>query len=370
MQLGTPGANAWPHFVAAAPALARHRLRTGLRRAGWGGAPRRGWVAAVAPGLAAAEPVGVGERATVAPLADDWATETVAVTDTAVVVAVVRCRASGRRRVVKMPCTVEGVGSLRRQATVLSALHADARLAGWLDVVPRQRACGEIAGRPYWVEDAVPGTPVTRSALRTGEDAPVVAAAIRLIEGLHTRTAAERTLDATDIAEWVDRPLRLVESLYAARRRHGACLATLNRWGAQLSAELTGAAVRTSWIHGDFWPGNLLTSGCAVTGIVDWDRAEPHQLPLQDLLHLTFFVRRSRHGCELGEVVTRSLQDGLTEVTGIPARQLDAWLGGVPPACAVRLFWLRHISLYIGSEGHGDNRDWLGRNVHSVLARC
>ena len=369
-RIGTPGAGAWSEVLAAAPAVARRRLRTALRHAGWGSTPRRSWVAAIAPRLvAAAEPVVREQRTAVASHARDWFTETIRVTDTAVVVAIVRCRASGRRRVVKMPCTVEGADSLRRQAYTLAALHAEARLAGWLDVVPRHCTDGEIAGRHYWVEDAVPGTPVPGAALRTAGGGLIFAEAIRLIEDLHARTAAERTLDVTDVAEWVDRPLSLLETFYAGRPRHGAYLAVLRRLGAELAEDLAGRRVRTSWIHGDFWPGNLLVLGSAVTGVVDWDRAGPHQLPLQDLLHLSFFVGRARDGCELGDVVVRSLE-GLEDAIGVPARQLDAWLGGVPHKSAVLLFWLRHISLYIGSEGHGDNRDWLRRNVHRVLARC
>lgn len=369
--IGTLGAEVWLRSLATAPTLARCRVRSALRRAGWGGAPRPGWVASIAPGLvAAAEPVVEGESAAVTVPGRDWFTEAVTLTDTAVVVAVVRSRATGHRHVVKMPCTVEGARSLRRQADVLAALHADIRLAGWLDVVPRHRTDGEIAGRHYWVEDAVPGTPLPNAALRTTAHGPIFDAAIRLIEDLHARTADERILGATDLREWVERPLSVLQTFYAARPRPGAYLSVLRRVGTYLSEELAGRRVRTSWIHGDFWPGNLLISGSAVTGVVDWDRAGPHQLPLQDLLHLSFFITRARHGCELGDVVLRSLHDGLEDATGVPARQLDAWLGGVSHTSAVLLFWLRHISLYIGSEGHGDNRHWLRRNVHSVLERC
>jgi cobalamin biosynthesis protein CobD/CbiB len=60
----------------------------------------------------------------------------------------------------------------------------------------------------------------------------------------------------------------------------------------------------------------------------------------------------------------------LEDATGIASAQLDRWLDGIPRRVAVLLFWLRHISIFIGSEGHGDNRDWVRRNVDSVLARC
>jgi aminoglycoside phosphotransferase (APT) family kinase protein len=358
--IGTAVSGSWPDVLAAAPGLARRRLRTTLRRAGWGGAPRSGWAGTVAPTVvAAAEPE-----------PGDWLTESITLTDTAVVVAVVRSR-SGRRRVVKIPCTTEGAESLRRQAGVLEALRAEPRLAGWAEVTPRPLASGAVDGHRYWVEDAVPGTPVTGTAMRTLRDGPVFAAAVRLIEDLHARTAEASTVDSADISLWVDQPVGRLAAFCAAHPRHRADLPALGRLGARLSEQLTGWRVRTSWIHGDYWAGNLLISGPAVTGVVDWDRAGARQLPLQDLLHLTLFAERARSGCELGEVVVRLLdEDAAADAIGVPAGQLDAWLGGVPPATAVLLFWLRHISLFIDSEGHGDNRDWLRRNVHTVLARC
>ena len=359
-RIGTLGAGAWRESLAGVPALTQGRVRTALRRAGWRSAPRRGWVAAITPQLVAAAEPAAGLPG------GDWFTEAVTLTDTAVVVAVARCRATGRRRVVKMPCTAEGAESLRRQTAVLTALHADTRLAGWVDVVPRHRTRGEIAGHLYWIEDAVPGTPVPDAALRN----PVFAAAVRLIEDLHARTGDERTVEATDVAAWVDQPLSLLRSFYAAQHRPGPSIAALGRLSARLSDELAGRRIRTSWIHGDFWPGNMLISGSAVTGVVDWDQAEPHQLPLQDLLHLSLFTVRVRERRELGDVVVRCLRDGLADVTGVPRPQLDGWLGDLSHTSAVLLFWLRHVSLYIASGGHGDNRNWVRRNVHNVLARC
>ena len=362
-------AGAWADALVAAPALARRRVRTVLRRAGWRSAPRRGWVAGIAPMLVASAEPAAG-RATIA-RGSDWLTESVTLTDTFVVVAVVRCDTDGRRRVLKMPCTAEGVDALQRQAEVLAALHRDPRLAGWLDVVPRQRAYGEFGGRRYWVEDAVRGDAVSGAALRSAEGGTVLAAAIGLIEDLHARTGQERTVDAATVAQWVDRPLSRLRAFYAARPRLGdGHLPALRELGGELSDALIGRRLRTCWIHGDFWPGNLLTSGAAVTGVVDWDQAGPDQLALHDLLHVSVFARLARDGRTLGDVVVGSLRDGVPDATGVPAERVDAWLGGLPRRAAVLLYWLRHVSLFIASEGHGDNRDWVRRNVHNVLVHC
>ena len=347
-------------LLAAAPALTRRRARTALRRVGWRVGLRRRWVAAVAPKVVAARESNAGQ---------DWTTEDVAVTDTAVMVAVVRCRTSGSRRVVKIPCTVEGAAGLRRQAQVLAALHADVRLTDWLGVVPRPRAYGEVDGHSFWIEEAVPGTPVPERLMRAEGDA-ILADAVSLIQGLHFRTAEHRTVGPTDIAEWIEWPLHRLAAFYATHSRPGRSQEALRPLGVELSGDLAHRTVRTSWVHGDFWTGNVLITGSAVTGIVDWDRAESDQLPLHDLLHLTVFAKRARDGGELGDIVLRSLHHGLAAATGVPAERLDGWLGGVPERIAVLLFWLRHISLFIGSEGHGDNPDWIRRNVDSVLAQC
>jgi aminoglycoside phosphotransferase (APT) family kinase protein len=357
---GTDGirAGAWNDVISAAPTLVRRRLRTTLRRAGWRGAPRRGWVAARAPSLVAASDSADG----------DWHTESVTLSGTSVAVAVVGCRRTGRRRVVKLPCTTVGAESLRRQADVLTVLHRDPRLAGWRRVVPRHLGQGELMGHRYWVENAVPGTSVTGAERPAyGHDA-VLAAAVRLIEDLHARTGEERILDGTDLEEWVGQPLRRLATSRVIGGHHEKYRPVLERIRGELSAALTDRPVRTSWIHGDFWPANLLVSGMAVTGVVDWDRARPHQLPLHDLLHLHVFARRAADGCELGDVLVRALRRGLGEAIGVPDESLHRWLDGLPERPAILLYWLRHISLFIESEDHGDDRLWLRRNVHNVLA--
>jgi aminoglycoside phosphotransferase (APT) family kinase protein len=127
--------------------------------------------------------------------------------------------------------------------------------------------------------------------------------------------------------------------------------------------------VRTSWIHGDFWPGNLLSAqpGGLVTGVVDWDCASDQQLPLHDLLHLHVFTRRLTRGDELGHIVVRALRSGIGDALGVSAGEVATWLDGVPQRPAVLLYWLRHVLLFIDSESHRDKPYWLRANVEHVL---
>jgi aminoglycoside phosphotransferase (APT) family kinase protein len=336
-------------------AMARAALRRMLPHVG----SQRSWLAATAPRLAAGSlPVaGVGGAA-------GWRLERVAFTDTGLGMAVLSCRSTARRVIVKVPGTAEGVECLRRQAAVLAALSADPRFPGWSGQLPRCLAQGEVDGRYYGIEEALPGAPVTAVALRGNGGGALLAAATDVIGDLHGRTARSRSLDAATVEAWVHRPLGRLHARYRDRpaRRY-----VLERIRDEASEALLGRVVRTCWIHGDFWPGNLLASGPTLTGVVDWDRAEAGQLPLYDLLHVHVLARRLLARAELGEVVARALGAGVADAVGVPADTVAYWFDGIPHRTAVLLYWLRHVSLFIDSEGHGDNPRWLRRNVERVL---
>lgn len=333
-------------------------VRAKLHCAAWRAGSARGRLARIAPRLVATALPQVDPNA--------WRTEAVTLTGTFVGVALVTCAPTGQRVVVKVPYTGDGVESLRRQTTVLAALHANPQLAGWLDMVPRTLAEGKVNGRAYWIEKALPGSPV--SAVRSGERVGhILEAATRFIEDLHGRTAEPRILDAETVRSWVERPVRRIAASCGTSRRE-RCLPSLDRLRGELTAALVGRRARTSWIHGDFWPGNVLAQGSVVSGVVDWDRASPDQLALHDLLHLHVLTRRLATGDELGDVVVRALRYGIDGTIGLPAGRLATWLEGIPERPAVLLYWLRHVSLFIDSEGHGDNPRWLRGNLDRVLA--
>ena len=324
------------------------------RRLGLGPGPRRAWVRHTAPQIAA-DAVDDG-------IPGAWRPERILRTGTSVTVALLRRDSDGRRCVVKLPGSAEGVAALHRQDQVVADLYADARLAGWPGLPPRRLDRGAVGGHEYWVEDALPGTPVTPAALR---GRGVLASAVRLAAGLHTRTAARYVLTEPIARGHVEDRVRCVAAHPGAGGRHQAAL---DRLGAEVTTGLIGRTTRTCWIHGDFWPGNLLADHGTVTGIVDWDRAGPAELPLHDLLHLHVLATRMRTGAELGDLVVRCLRRGVAVTVGVAADQVDAWFDGVPERTAVLLYWLRHVSLFVDSEGHGDNPFWLRANVQRVLS--
>jgi hypothetical protein len=179
-------------------------------------------------------------------------------------------------------------------------------------------------------------------------------------------------VDDTAVEAWVHLPLRRLERLAHAHGRGGELRAGVERLRRELSGALLDRTVRLSWIHGDYWPGNILaaTQSGRITGIVDWDQAAGDQLRLHDLLHLHLYARRLRRGEELGEVVIEALKAGVAEAIGVRTDRVDAWLDGIPPRESLLLYWLRHVTLFLDSDGHRDNRYWIRNNIERVLLRA
>ncbi|MEV1288770.1 aminoglycoside phosphotransferase family protein [Micromonospora sp. NPDC049679] len=330
------------------------------RLACWLHRPERTWTAGVAPRLVA--------RATATDAAR-WRTERVVFTSTSVAVATVRHSGAGGRYMVKVPWIDQAVEGLRRQAAVLDLLRTDPRLPGLRAVLPYCAAEGEVEGRYYCVEGALRGAPASAMMVRRTHRAALLASASQVIRDLHQRTREQTLLDRAAVVEWVDVPLRRLEEFATTHPQRDRLLDTVSRLREELVAALVGHAVHTSWIHGDFWPGNLLAASPdrQVTGIVDWDRAASRQLPLHDLLHLHVLARRLARGDELGEIVVHALRHGIDRTLDVPADEAATWLDGIPPRPALLLYWLRHILLFIDSEGDHDDPRWIRGNVERVL---
>jgi hypothetical protein len=68
-----------------------------------------------------------------------------------------------------------------------------------------------------------------------------------------------------------------------------------------LQRRLRRGAVAQTVVHGDYWPGNLLLDRRTLSGVIDWERAEPAGSPVRDLARLavaysTYLDRHTRPG--------------------------------------------------------------------------
>ena len=252
--------------------------------------------------------------------------------------------------------------SLTRQHAALAELHALDTLGAWRALLPRplaQRGDGELR---VVVETALRGRPATAAS---GEH--MLCELIESIRPLHERTSNIVTVDEQCLVRWIDAPVAPLASLDALTPGQRATLEGLRD---RLRGELGGAQLQTSWIHGDFWPANVLVDGQSVpSGIVDWDRAAAGELALHDLLHTLLYSRKLLARRPLGEVVAQQLRAPVWSSAECRALgQLSGDIEQLTDASAVALYWLRHVAEnLLRDPAYATNAAWLRGNVLPVL---
>jgi hypothetical protein len=239
--------------------------------------------------------------------------------------------------------------------------RAAERLAAHGDAVRRLRALpladgfrallpeATDAGDGWLVERALPGV----DGRRLDPDR-VLAAAAAAIAPLYAATAT-----AGDAGAWLD---RRAEPL--ARVAGPAARAVVERLREQLAdQDLAGG-----WTHGDLWPGNLLLTpdAAVVTGIADWEAAEPDGLPAADLAHLVVCVRAQRTGRGLGTVAGR-LAGGRDTLAETERAALATCGVALPGALIGQLGWMQHVALRAGQVSPRPHGLWAQRTLRPVL---
>jgi aminoglycoside phosphotransferase (APT) family kinase protein len=274
--------------------------------------------------------------------------------------------------VIKMPVTAEAAEALGREGSILASLHADERLGDWRELIPRPIAEGTAGRRPYRVDIALAGTAPGASVTRDTASSRWQDAAAEAIQFLHRTTAATTRVDRALAERWVDARLH---HLWPRGARLRWQRSRVERLHDELHGALAGRTLRTSWVHGDFWLGNLLLSvhEGKIRGIVDWDAAAPSELALHDVLHLLLYTRRVATGAELGLIVRRHLRGASwPDQERRLLERYGAWChdGELSERHALLLYWLRQVAAHARQQSRRDGpryRVWELRNVHRVL---
>jgi hypothetical protein len=147
----------------------------------------------------------------------------------------------------------------------------------------------------------------------------------------------------------------------------------VGKLGTELHSVLEGRSLELGWVHGDFWTNNVLVaSEGTVTGIVDWERAAPDELPFHDLLQLVLHSPRLETSQrDLGGTVRWLLAGGalavdewsLLQSTSCPF-SMDA--EGLRPM--LLLYWLRYVATYLAKvPSQARNPWWVRRNISEML---
>jgi aminoglycoside phosphotransferase (APT) family kinase protein len=275
--------------------------------------------------------------------------------------------------VFKLSRDANAAKNMNREKDALTALAVDERLDELLPLFPRVLASGTIGRGAFVVERALPGIDARLILSDPRRGARVLKAAVETVGLLHQRTARTATVDKGLIQKWIDEPLRLIRGLGDVHSGIAANSAAAERLGATLSDGLIGRRLAVSWVHGDFFPGNILVSadGGAVTGLVDWDLAAPDDLPLLDVVQFLVGSHLARGRSELGRVV-RGLLNGsgfrTDELRVLATSQANLGGDGLSTRELVLLTWLRHVRCNLTKTSYfARHRWWVRENVEGVL---
>jgi hypothetical protein len=263
---------------------------------------------------------------------------------------------------VKVARTDDEAAALGRHVEALRHLHRDRRLDRWRHHLPHLMGAGTVGPRTYLAETLLPGRSVDAAAWTTS----TIGRALRTLDVLHHTTAYMAPVDWRHLEAWIDEPARLVRGLLD---EDPGGVDALARACERATADLVGRTLQLGWIHGDFWLGNILVwPDGSVSGIVDWELAEPDQPPFHDVLHAVLYRPRRFGGRELGGAIAALLRR-----PHLPAQDqalLDRSGAGADPLelrTMLLIYWLRYVRCLGSRPSHGGSWLWIRRNVKAVV---
>lgn len=270
-----------------------------------------------------------------------------------------------------LPETDRGIIDFNRRKDVWAVLLKDQRLADWGYAFPRLLGEGQFKNRPYWIVEYLPGVGLD-TMLHGDKSSSIMRHAVEAIGSFHKKTSKEIVVGDELLDKWIFIPINIILRS-PLRFYHKGSRQILNRLGLELASTLRGKRVVISWIHGDYWPNNILVSedGTQITGIVDWDLAQPDDLPSMDVVNFLLSAYREIWGMELGSVIVKNYESDAWEsnVQGIWDQEIQ-WLNNTVPNLknTLTIFWLRHLSAnLLKSRRYSLNPVWAIRNFYIVM---
>lgn len=275
--------------------------------------------------------------------------------------------------IVKLAPKDDAESSLERETAIIRALQADTRLGDWRNLLPLVLATGEEDGFVYRAERLLPGTPATRFLSEGAERQQLQDSMAKAIRVLHHQTATTVLIDDERLRPWVDDPIDALLELSGSRPGWSNYRPSIGRLRSELRKALLDRSVALSWIHGDYWPANVLVADDAqtVTGIIDWDLADSAGLPLLDVMHLILSMRMIEQQQEMGVVVSTLLREPIW-TREERALLSSAWtkLPGshIGRRQVLLLAWLRHVDhTRTKAQRFGGPTLWESQNIERVL---
>ncbi len=275
--------------------------------------------------------------------------------------------------VLKLTRTEQGLRSTLHEKEVLEELHSDPRLGGFKKMVPKVLIKGEVGNQVYLVEQILPGVTAYDFFRNCMRCAHIQAQAIARITEFHKATASFKEIGSSEMERWVGEPILAVQTSLASLSLLENYRPALDRLATRLYTAFSGCRLPLSWVHGDFFPANILVTpdGKEVTGFVDWELAQKESLPLLDLCLLLISTRMVVEKKEMGAVV-----NAMSSGEKWTRNESGFWMwanqqlgSGLPDRQAVVLLcWLHHIANNImKSARYRSHRMWVFNNIETVL---
>ncbi|HEX5532479.1 MAG TPA: phosphotransferase [Actinomycetales bacterium] len=283
------------------------------------------------------------------------------VSDTAVLIV----SDANRAAVLKVAATARGMAALRREEEVLTRLADDDRLGSWRQMIPAVLDTFEFTGGRALLTNRLEGRDARERFVHLDGSDHAVAA----IGPLHRLDTGRCTADDELLERWVTEPAERLRHVVPAYTRLQPGVGRLQMY---LYDQLSQRTLTMGWVHGDFYPGNVLVDANGlVSGVVDTAQTQQRGLPVLDLAHWVLTLPGDGGPDHLGARVAGRLDQEQCWTESETKFLLQAPGGGELPGRVVLLLtWLRHVdSNLVKSERYANNPIWLRRNVFPVLRK-
>lgn len=276
--------------------------------------------------------------------------------------------------VAKVPRLAGAAVSVAREAVNLRAVQA--LRPGGFDSIPRVVAFERYGDRSILVETALVGRALGPAVVRGDRDG-WCAQVVRWLIAVQRPSCV--AADAGWFTRLVEQPLDYLAATLPFSDEEQVLLARTRA----LVAPLCDARMPLVCEHGDLSHPNVLVLGDGAVGVLDWELAEPHGLPMTDLFffltYVAFSMRRARTAAGYLEAFQSAFFGRSAWVrshVGVYAEQL-----GVSQALMTPLFvvcWARYVANLLwrlGDAGRSGGRCtmetalWLRANRYYVLWR-
>ncbi len=306
-------------------------------------------------------------------LGEIWKARKILRTTTDMIVVALSATGAAPAALLKMPRSESSWQHYQEHQRVLAILRAKPDLQDFRNLLPTLLASGDYEQRHYAIEAYIAGVDALDLANQPASLNALVSNAAETIDILHAGTAVTKTIDTELLSNWVDNRTSLLETVYRTRTTGHTCVEAVCKLRMLLHDQLLGRSVALSWIHGDYWLGNLRVSqdGLRINGILDWELAAEDELPILDTLLLLITTLMAGSGLEMGDVIRQLLQGDSWqghETTILRQAMQDYPVGDIHMRTLILLTWLRHVSDELSKSTRlGRHALWLAKNVETVL---